>query len=221
MQPSEQLFKQICDSHGIGCVRLKEGRTKTPDFLCEFNGLIVFAEVKALSLSKHDRELYNEFLDGGGVVFSTPLGSKARQAIRTASEQLRAHTKGIQAGIVVIRSLVPRAMSDPVEPHAIKTAMFGQETVHFLSPEWGEPILEVVGHNLGRRKTLTADHNTTVSAVVVMDPYDKNNLITIFHNVHAKVPLEITRTAPYGFKQYRIVASGSKGYAEWEQVTTG
>jgi len=76
MQPSEQLFKQICDSHGIGCVRLKEGRTKTPDFLCEFNGLIVFAEVKELSLSKYDRELYNEFLDGGGVVFSTPLEAK-------------------------------------------------------------------------------------------------------------------------------------------------
>jgi hypothetical protein len=97
--------------------------------------------------------------------------------------------------------------------------MYGLEQIHIAIPPPGQGSPYATGMGYGPKRKMTPESNTSISAVasISMPKYDVITLF-VFHNSHAKVPLQPTLLAPHGVQQFRLGEPESGRTADWVEV---
>lgn len=178
---SEIIFTDVCKRFGyhaepIPC-RPKEG-VSTADFRIVAGGLSFIAEVKEICPEK---EVIQQFEHVGSI----SLGKNARNQIRDAAKQLKAHKdEGLPMVVVLYDTtslMSRRACPDIlVESAQIDVAMYGEWVVNF----------SIMSDRNGGERTLTSERRTYVSGIVVISTFD-NKSVKVYHNCFAKIPFPV------------------------------
>jgi hypothetical protein len=91
---SEDMFEELCRSVGIACDRVPEEVSRTPDYEVKFSGHRIVAEIKQFDPNEEEAEPIRRMEAGGIGGTTTEPGDRIRKAIRSASKQLKALSKG-------------------------------------------------------------------------------------------------------------------------------
>lgn len=191
MTYADRLFERFCRERGIALRRLSEGTAKTPDYEIILREVTVAVEVKQLEPNAEDQELLRELRARHTVARYENMG-RARQTILDATKQLRAHAKNRMPALAVLYDTMG-GLFGYLEGDCIAQCLYGAERIHVAVPtdRRGEP--RMLGASLGGRRVATQKHNTTLSAVAVLQfsrSADKLSL-SVFHNTYAAMPLKL------------------------------
>jgi hypothetical protein len=218
---SEILFEQFCDENRVQWHKIPVASVfsrKTPDYQIKCADNTVIVEVKEFDLSPDDRTRLDQLRKLGTTGGYDPkLDKRVRKKIDHAMPQLRRLAKSIYPAIMVLysgESLVP------LEGLEIRLAMYGQDIVDIgLTGSPSDPIL-VARHRFGGGRKVTAQDNTTLSAVALLtDATDGSKHLDFYHNKYAAIPFDPIWLNTSRVEHYRI---GDRpqvgGLVGWERV---
>ena len=190
MTISEERFERFCARRGIPFRRVPEGPTTTPDYEIVVNGIEIVAEIKQIEPNAEDQEILRR-RDRTGAAAYWVNTLRPRQSILTGVKQLRPSAKGTRPGVVVLYELVP--LLGYLGADNIAHCLYGPREVHIAVPD--DPRLEpwVLGSSHGGGRVATEHHNTTLSAVAVLEVRGEIEVISVFHNAFAAMPLDPDR----------------------------
>jgi len=213
---SELAFEQFCDSKQIAWEPIPtEDATgsRTPDYFIFPSGVKIAAEIKEVTPNASEREQLRQYKETGLSTFGGTVGDRARSLISTAAKQLRTKAKGRYPAIVVIYNS-DFMLRQHTEPHQIKAAMYGFDTIVLgLSPNMTQrPSL--IDRKSGPGRMMTDQHNTTVSAVAVLDDMG----LTLYHNLFAAIPLTPELFKEIAVRQFRLGSKRPGEFVEWVEL---
>lgn len=218
MTKSERLFVQFCQNAGIPCVRVdtaSDAQERRPDYrLTGRLGTEIVAEVKQFDPSAEEREQIERSMAGESVVMGGVPGARLRQVIDRANAQLKTLSRGIKPGVLVVYNNV-WSCSYLTEPYAVLTAMRGLDVVPVLVPVDPSHPPTFLDARPGPKKKLRADANTHISAIAVLFERRDDGLgIALYHNCHARTPLEPGDIDFDGVVQFRM----REDQSGWDEV---
>jgi hypothetical protein len=182
------------------------------------NGRDVAVEVKQLEPNEDDLRHLEELRSGRTSARSVDMG-RARQSIAEAAKQLRAYAKGRLATLVVLYDTMGIG-SVYLDPYSLSFCLYGPERVHFAVPK--DPAVDpwVLGSSLGGGRTFTATHNTTVSAVAVLQQRGEGGSValSVYHNIYAALPLEPTWLRGPEIDHFSWIADDPSLLPTWREV---
>ena len=204
---SELLFEDYCDRVEIDWNRIEEeDDAQTPDYELVLDGQTIIAEVKEITRNREEQESYRLLEERGyGKVLGGEPGARVRKKINVSSPQIKAKTKGRYPGILVLCD--NGQIAGHLSPRQIMTAMYGQMVMDMAIP-WDTSISPcITGARLGKKRKMTNDANTSISAIgalVVVTAPDLELELHIYHNAFAAVPVDPILLACRGIVQYQI-----------------
>jgi hypothetical protein len=135
-------------------------------------------------------------------------------------KQLRPHAKGRKPALVVLYDTMGSARGY-LDPYNLAYCLYGSEHVHYRIPN--DPRIDVVyaGMSRGGRSVATARENTTLSAVAILHGPGISGIpdITVFHNLHAQIPLPVHECATCGLRQYRFAPLRPGEMPDWIEIS--
>ena len=207
---SEILFTEHCGRRGIDCAPIPEKKdVKAPDFEIDVGGRNVFCEVKELE----DNSVVIDKVPFWHTPTETVVGKRLREKIRTAGKQLKTKTVNRFPGLII---LYGRNLFEHYYHLHLSAAMYGTMTVRF------DPETRTQEELFGGGRRMTECHGTSISAVVTIiedytDPAAATPLaLHVYHNKHARVPLEPGELRKLCSRQFRI---GQKPSDWWVECT--
>ncbi len=186
-----KVFRDHCREREITLKPIPESRNpheRTPDYKSKIYGKRVVFEVKAIEPNKEDKRNAEKPKAGEPVVFSHTPGDGLIKKLQKANGQLRPSADQGIPGIVCIFDYSNRGLL--LYPSDIHAGMFGLDAVpRSIQADYTQQLCSL-GYKSGGRETLTKDHNTSISAVMVFmvtgpDRYEAR----LFHNHFAKCQL--------------------------------
>lgn len=186
---SETLFEHYCEEKGISCKRIGEESERRPDYELEVSGLKVVVEVKQVDPNKEDKVRLVEFEKRGMIVADSTPGAKVRSKIKGASKQISNLAKEKCPGVLVLFDNMPFALGGSLEPYHIRVGMYGFDTIVMTRPIDFDELPQVIERKSGPKKKLTEEHNTSISALAVLEKKNGITSLSFYHNQHAKIPL--------------------------------
>ena len=217
---SENLFEKICSNLHIKFERISEESEPRPDYLIDLNGIKVVAEIKQIDLNPEEEKKLRRMEKGEAISFSNVPGSRVRSKISSSSKQISNISKGKCPGILVLYDNTPFAVGSHLEPYNIKVGMYGLEQFILSRPMDIRESPKLVDKKFGPKKKMTLDHNTSISALGVIEESGGGHIIRFYHNWHAGIPLSTEAVAAYGFEQYSISRKEQGEFQDWE-LTNG
>lgn len=220
MTRSEQLFERFCGEKGLRLHRVLEGKLRSPDYYLEASGKRLVVEVKQIDANKEERRVLRKPPDEWNEddIFHWDIpGDRLRNKIASAMPQLRSLSKGKHPTLLVIYNNI-MMWSELADEYAVRVAMYGIEMALITpeaAPEGGAKILE---RWYGPRKRVTAQHNTTLSAIAVMSNEDGRILMSVYHNWHARTPLEEQVLALPGVEQFKLGHAPDTRFCQWRRI---
>ena len=204
---SELLFEDYCDRAGIDWNRIKKkDGAKTPDYELVIDGRTIIAEVKEIKRNKEEQESYRLMNEHGeGNALKVEPGARVRKKINVSSPQIKAKTKGRHPGILVLYN--NGQIAGHLSSRQIMTAMYGQMVVDMAIPPDTSISPYITGARLGKKRKMTNDANTSISAIgalVVVTAPDLELELHIYHNAFAVVPVDPILLTCRGIVQYQI-----------------
>jgi len=211
---SETLFEQFCTSHNIRWEAIPTEAGKTPDYFIYLGREKIAAEVKQIQANTKERAEDRQFretrLSAGGCT----LGDRLRNIIITAGKQLRVKAKGQYPAIIVIYN--PQfLLQQHTEPHAIKAAMYGFDTIILDLPGDVRDKPRVLDRKSGGRRMMTDEENTSISAIAVLG----SSGLTVYHNVFAEIPLKPKLCKGVTVQQFTLGEKRPGEFAEWQEIS--
>ncbi len=199
-----KVFRDHCRERGISLQHIPESREpneRRPDFEIRIEDKRLVVEVKAIVQNKEDKHSAEKMKAGEPVVFSHTPGDGLLKKLQKANGQLRPSVNPGIPGIVCVFDYSSRRFLDSYNIHA---GMFGLDAVSISIPADYTQQPRALGRISGGRETLTKDHNTSISAIMVFratgrDQYD----VQLFHNHFAKCPLPENCASRLADQQYR------------------
>jgi hypothetical protein len=215
---SERLFTAFCEKAGIPCVRVataSDAQERRPDYrLTGRLGTEIVAEVKQFDPSAEERAQIERAKSGESVAMGCVPGARLRQVVDRANAQLKALSRGTKPGILVVYNNV-WGMSNYTDSYAVLTAMRGLDVVPVLVPEDPSIPPTFLDSRPGPKKKLRADANTHISAIAVLfDRLNDGLGLAVYHNRHARLPLEPADIDVDGVVQFRMRADQSG----WDEI---
>ena len=167
----EIKLQGFCQRNAIVFKRILEDKEQTPDYELTINDVKIIVEVKDIEMNEEEKEARRKMKVGQPQVWgSSKVGSRVRDAISKANRQLKNLTCGKIPGILVLFDTRPSPF-DALYPYEIKVAMYGFETLDLsVLKDFSPPA--VVGRRFGKGKKFTPSHNTSTSALAVLQ-HDK------------------------------------------------
>jgi hypothetical protein len=213
----EELFSRLCDDANIVHRRVDTVSNlgeQRPDFTIEGCTTSIVVEVKQFDPTREEAKAIEQILRGEIVVTGGVPGGRLREAIAKANGQIKALSKGMLPGLLVVYNNV-FGSGYHTEPYAVLTAMRGLDVVPVrLPPDLNErPTFMPV--RSGPKKKLTASANTQVSAIGVL--YETQELtlrLDVFHNRHALLRLDPTELPQSQIRHFAM----RDDERDWEQV---
>lgn len=213
---AEILFEKYCTDRGISFTRIPERSTKTPDYELVLGGGAVAVEVKQLEANAEDRAFLRDLRTEGRAGGMVDMG-RARQSIQDAVKQLRSYAKGRMPAVVLLYNSIGSAMPY-LDPYNLAYCLYGPEKVHFAIPDPRREVQQL-GMSRGGSSLATKQHNTTLSAVAVLQHISVDQLdVTIYHNIHASTPLRPEQCEAHGIRQYRFEQPDPSLMPEWREL---
>lgn len=219
---SEKLFEQACKATGIACRRVRTANTpgnRRPDYKVRLPRCGAFIEIKEITPNEQDRQR-KAALNAGEMFLSIDVpGARLRGGLREASDQLKRTSRlGAPTAVAFFDMAHGFAYTDP---YHVMTAMFGLEAVVIAVPRHHSAQPYTVGMKSGGKATLTDEHNTSISAVIVMCAPSPNEaaapLLFVYHNHYARIPCEPEALRGFVAAQYRL-AQLDDGKKTWVEI---
>jgi len=207
---SEEMFEELCLKAGAPCCRVAEKvDAKRPDYEVEFAGERIVTEVK--QFDPNDEEA-----GGIGGITITP-GDRIRKAIRRAAPQLKALSKGECPAMLVVYN--NSGAKNHTDPYSVATAMQGLDVIPVLVPEEPSISPQFQDARSGPGKKMTANANTTISALgVLRTDFDAELLLCIYHNSHARHPIDPEWIRHPRVHHFRLPGDEASSLGGWESA---
>lgn len=206
--PGELFFTKLCAATQLACERIKEAShigEKRPDFrVVGTDGSTFVAEVKTFAPNSKERGELRRKEAGEIVVYGGEPGERLRRTIRRANRQLRTLTAGKLPGVLVVFTTEVH-LRWHTDPYSVLTAMRGLDVVPVHVP--ADPTMQPTFGEVrsGPGKQMTADANTSTSAIVCPRSLDDVEWeVHVFHNSHAATPLPTSALSRAQFRHWRI-----------------
>ena len=215
---SENYFERLCAERRIPLDRIPEGYGKTPDYKLTIEGQTIITEVKEITMNKEEQESDSVMQERGyGNVLSTTPGDRVRKKISEALPQIKARSKGIYPGLLVLfdRGFV----AGYLDPYCIRVAMYGLEQIHIVVPIDPSISPYSAGMSFGPKRKMTQVHNTSISAIGVLFATGSDELLLhVYHNRYAAVPLQPELFARHDIPQSRLGEGAPGTTSKWEVI---
>jgi hypothetical protein len=213
-------LQEFCKRNSIVFRRISKSKEQTPDYELTIGDTKVIAEVKDIEMNDEERDVQQKMKIGQMQVWgSSKVGSRVRDAVSKANKQLKKFTHGNIHGILVLFDSRPFPFNI-LYPYEIKVAMYGFETFDLsVSKDFSPPA--IMGRRFGKGKKCTPYHNTSTSAVTVLefDKQTKEYQLMIYHNKFSAVPLPPTCWGTIdAVKQFAIKQNITDEFGDWESI---
>jgi hypothetical protein len=139
-----------------------------------------------------------------------------RKKISDGASQLKQRAKLGQPTILVLynNDLPKRVHADP---YGIKTAMYGIEQLIFNVDSRG--LAHFTDLRFGPKRKLTPEHNTTLSAVCILDETSSSEIhLAVFHNVYAANPLAPNLLRHPQVRHFTLQSKELGRIQDWEEI---
>lgn len=192
---SETIFERMCSDCSVSCETIATGRDRTPDFEICIDGVRVICEVKQIEPNAED--LVEAEIVNGDEAVGRFVPNRLREKLKDVSAQLKSASLAGHPTILVVYDNTP--LKTYTDHFDVIQAMFGGHSVSVNFPEdpKGSPV--VSEPFFGGNRGLTPYHNTSVSALAILDggPIAQPTL-RVYHNPYASVilPPEILGVFP-------------------------
>jgi hypothetical protein len=214
---SEKLFEKFCEQNAIPFKRICEGESRSPDYEIELGNQPIICEVKQIDPNREDCEQIEEREQGQMSAGWVP--NRIRTKLKDVSRQLKHRTRGKLPGIVVIYNNIPIPKYGSSEQ--VLEAMFGQQTVLLESSRNSGASSRVRGVIFGGRRGVTPNHNTTVSAVAVLERRGDDLLaVRLYHNPHkvSDISLSPKLFAGLPIRQFAFKSEDFRTFSGWTEL---
>ncbi|GEM_PF-1197635 len=220
---SERLFETFCQAHLIPFTRIDvpgKAEGKRPDYEISTKVGQIIVEVKEIDQNAEDIESMRLLHERGyGKVMTSNPGDRIRLKIASASPQIKARSKGKIPSILCI--FAQASLAAHLEPHCVRSAMFGQQEMVVAVPIDLAESPYLVGSKLGGKRKMTKDCNRSISAIATMYyRYDGTLLIALFHN-HFAVNRIPSKAFPPDVEQYYLRKSSRRLAPDWVKFHRG
>jgi hypothetical protein len=210
---SELLFEQFCKDNSIPYSRIEHEQHRTPDYDVYFGEHHVIAEVKQIDQNEKDKELHEQCRLRGTAAGWEESGRRVRIKIDSAKEQLKISQ---DPAILVLYDNVKIGSIDADD---IKTAMYGHETVRLALLENSEYMsVEIKSVGFGSRQKFTPRHNTTFSAIALLNKFCGSLRLSFFHNIHAKHLIDPSWLRRDMVNHFTLGPQIQGVFQEWQEV---
>jgi len=225
MNESEYLFKEYCSQKNINYGRIVEGEGKSPDFWIELGNNKIVVEVKQIDPNAEEREVLNippEELSGEEVYHWGMPGERIRNKITSCLPQLKTFANRIHPTLLVIYDNIKchgiQMWPELTDENAVKVAMYGIETV-LISPEVApEGEAKIIHRWHGHRRRLTAEHNTTLSGIAMLEKHNGLISLQVYHNYYAANPLPVKSLTSVGIPQFVLESEPIDCFPDWKAI---
>ncbi len=198
----------------------RETHSKSADYLLNLSHVRLVVEVKQIEPNPEERQLLAtpcEEWDGELVYHRGIPGERIRKKIAEAVPELRVISNGVLPTLLVIYDTIG-IWPELTDADAVRAAMFGVETAligNGAAPDGGATVLD---RWCGGRKRLTRDHNTTLSAIGILEGGADCLSMKLFHNPYAQNRLPDGVLDIAGVQQYCISGDPATGFPDWVQM---
>jgi len=218
----EEMFEAACRFAGIAYRRVPVARSEShrrPDYKVTVGHCGALVEVKQIDPNEQDRQEARDLAAGKIAVRSNKPGARLRSAIRDASGQLRrASLRRIPTAVAIFDTMFSFSYTDP---YNVKVAMYGLDAMILALPEDRSIAPHTIGWKSAGSATLTEEHNTSVSAVIIiraLPPSErKGPILIVYHNHFARVPFYPNHLRGSIHSQYALGQSDN-GFTTWIEV---
>lgn len=184
MTYSEKLFEEFCSANRTKFRRISAAASRTPDYELDIGGTLIVCEIKQIDLNKEDRRIMQELAERK--ISANYVRSRARDKMKDVSAQLKTAAKSGAATMLVLYNNTP--VHDYTEHSEIVRAMFGRKTWRVV---WVDDQPRLSKPFFGGARSMTPEHNTSVSVVAVLERRENSPLrLRTYHNPYAVVPLD-------------------------------
>jgi hypothetical protein len=215
---SELLFERFCRENGIAFKLIPVARDRrTPDYEFYPSGVRIVVEVAQLDPNDDDRQYSRKLNDGSVVGVGGMIGQRIRQKITDKADQLKAWSDGMVPTILVLYNNTE--VRSYTSPEHVRAGMFGFYTYVIEVPANPSKLGSVVDRKFGKGARMTAQCNTSLSALAVLEEDPARSLtFRVFHNVHT-----INRISPVvldlsGVEQYILEPQRPGQFQNWVQI---
>ena len=213
---SERAVEMYLCQRGIFVERIAESADKSPDYRAMIDDAEVIIEVKQFDATEEELKQLEELKDGELLVVDATPGKGVRKKISDAASQLRGLAKDRCPALLILYNSRPFLLGNPANPYEILVGMYGFETIVLVRGSGSAPPR--VKRKFGGSRKLTETHNTTISAIAVMEARDGDIVCRVYHNEHAACPLPVGRLARYGASEFVLSARKEGKLQEWVAI---
>lgn len=218
MTESERRFESFCGAVGWRCVPVATGSMRTPDYDLFVGSTKIVTEVKEITPDLYespDPEYQDEHVTVR--VRTKTIGDQIRDKINSAAPQVKNRSAGIAPTLIVIYDLLDPALRGNSEPLDFLAAMYGPPQAVLAVPRpHGEIYIKETKFGPGRKTTPSS--NTSVSALASLwIDHDGQLSLDVYHNIFAKVPLQVRLLAHPLVSQYSVDAA-KRSFHTWLRV---
>jgi hypothetical protein len=217
---SEILFESFCTETGMPFTPIPpepEAGRRTPDYELHLQVPPILVEVKQIDPNPDNKAFLHRFEEAGVSRFlPDDPGERLRGKISEASSQLKARAKPDQPALLIIYNNVPVRLY--TLPFQIMCAMYGQHKAVITRSHGLAADLLSVSCRLGGSRRLTPEHNTTISALVVLFEGPEGPYLVVYHNQFAANPIPPKVLRRPRIFQWRICEVGPGEFPEWVEV---
>ena len=214
---SETLFEEYCVCRALIYERIDEGNDQTPDYRLEIGDVFLIVEVKQFEATNSEAAKLQALKEGELLILDVRPGARVRNKIGSAAPQLQKHAQGKHPAMIVLYNNRPFMLGNPASDYEVRIGMYGLETIVWNPGNRFEPP-RVIDKRFGPMRKLTMEHNTTISAVAVLEKNDNELSLTVYHNVHAAIPLPFGLLGRSGAKEFRLSERQPGNFQTWEEV---
>jgi len=215
---SEELFEKFCKENKIEFQKIPEESeegNRTPDYCISSNQINIIVEVKQFDPTKEEKKLIKQLKERHWTdAQNVSPGKRTRSKIDSAMGQLKKKSQGTMPTILVLFNNV-FITKQHCEPYAIKTALYGFETVDLAVPDDQSISPFITNKRFGSNRRVTHDQNTSLSAVAVLINSNNKLYLQIFHNMFAKKPLNPKLLNGPTINHYKLEKKTEGEFQDW------
>lgn len=215
---SEAAFEAFCTDASIPFVRIpRKQNERTADYLVNSGAQQFVVELKQFDPNEEEQAAIAARAEGKVVAQGGEPGSRIRLAIQNAAPQLRLSSAGRLPAVLVVYNCTGVNMH--TDAYSVATAMQGLDVIDIAvpvgtseSPKFGPP-------RSGPKKKMTANSHTSISAIAVLGyNLDGSMRLDVFHNRHAKNPLDPDMLRGQRVHHWRLPDGARSSLVEWDPV---
>jgi len=171
--PSEALFEEFCQAHGLRYTDVPEGNSHTVDYLLHVGGVSIAIEIETL-------ENMRGWNPGG--VYTRTVGAHLRRKVADARKQIQAASKAGHPTLLLVHNAVDPSQAFGTEQHDFLAAMYGDYSVRIVNKR-------ITDRYRDRSAALQRGRNTSFSGIGHLSTTPKGPRVHVYENVFARVPL--------------------------------